>query len=189
MFTGKALRVLLAADNEHFAIGQDNAVTERAGVCHIGRPGKDSWLTGATADIDRVGAVRGLRIYRRSIVLIGRRSTDGEDLTYVIHGRIAVHGVGAVATVASWGDRAVASGGDPVCLLAGTRLEHRPVRLREQPGMVVGADSAGRVLGEDVGGQHPRQFLPAARCAAGGKYLPVFVAGSVIPRTAEREHL
>src|SRR5204863_8778089 len=104
------------------------------------RPGKDNRLTGATADVDRVGAVRGLRINRRFIVLVGRCPAEREDLAHVVHGRVAVHRVGAVATVASWGDRSVASGSDPVGLLAGTRMEHGPVRLRKQPGMVVGAE-------------------------------------------------
>src|SRR5206468_3039493 len=105
---------------EHLAVRQDHAVAVRAGVGHIGRPGKGNRLTGATADIDRVGAVCGLRIDRRIIVLVGRRPAECEDLAYVIQDRIAVHGVGAVATVAGRGDRAVAGGGDPVGLLAGT---------------------------------------------------------------------
>src|SRR5258708_8289585 len=95
----KGLGMLLATENKNFPIGQHDTIAERASIRHIGRPGDGDWPIWPAADIDRVGAIRGLDIYRRTGVLVSCRSPDGEDFTYVIHDCIAVHAVSAGATV------------------------------------------------------------------------------------------
>src|SRR5258706_13488082 len=70
---GKGLRVLLAAENKNFPVGQHNTIAERASIRHTGRPGDGDWSMWPAADIDRIGATFGMEIYRRTRVLVSRR--------------------------------------------------------------------------------------------------------------------
>ena len=132
---------------------------------------------------------RRLDIDRGSSILVSSSSAKGQDLAYVVHNCISVHGVCAVATITGGSDCAVAGSGYPVHLLARTGLKRRPVGLPEQPDVIISPVDAGGVRGQNLTGKHTRKKPPAPCCAARGEYLAVFSAGHVVPRTAERQHL
>src|SRR5262249_5317955 len=146
-------------------------------------------LGGARVDVDDVGASGGLEVDGRSGVLVGGSAADREDLPDVVHDGVAIHRVSARAAPSRALDGAAAGGGDPVHLPAGAGLENGAASLGEQPGMVVGAIDAAWVCGKYLAGQHTAQLAPATGCAVWGEYLPVLVAGQVLPGAAEGEHL
>ena len=136
--------VLLAADDEDGAVGEDDGVGEGAAVGHAGQGLDGGGIVDAVQrdEVDVVG---------RHGVLVGCGAAEGQDLAGdgVDHHRVAAHGVGVGGAVSGGFHSSVAAGGGvPVHGHAGAGLEDRAVAPREEPAVVVGAIDALGVVGE-----------------------------------------